>query len=90
MINARVVQFRRGRRTITPNHILIEITGVDSKEKTKEYVGRKVEWESTAKKIISGEIVSAHGGKGIVRAIFQSGLPGQAIGSEIKIIGAKN
>lgn len=90
MVSARVVQFRRGRRTITPHHILIEIIGVDSKEKTVPYIGKKVEWMSIAKKVISGVIVSAHGRKGIVRAIFESGLPGQAIGTSIKILEDKN
>jgi len=89
MVNARVIQFRRGRRTVTPHHMLIEIFGVDSKEKTAQYIGKKVEWVSPSKKVISGEIAAAHGCKGVVRAIFESGLPGQAIGSEIKIVGEK-
>jgi large subunit ribosomal protein L35Ae len=86
MVYARVVQFRRGRRTITPRHILIEIEGIDSKEKTAKWISKTVEWMSSAKKKITGKIVSAHGCKGLVRAIFEAGLPGQAIGSEVKIL----
>ncbi len=89
MANARVIQFRRGKRTISEKHMLIEIEGIDSKEKAIPYVGKKVEWTSPAKKVIGGVIAAPHGRKGVVRAIFESGLPGQSIGTEIKILEAK-
>jgi large subunit ribosomal protein L35Ae len=88
MVNARIIQFRRGKRTIHEKHMLIEIEGIDSKEKASSFVGKEVEWTSTAKKKIKGKIASSHGNKGVVRAIFESGLPGQSIGTEVKIIGA--
>lgn len=89
MANARIVQFRRGRRTFTPKHMLIGIEGVNSKEDAAKFIGKEVEWTSTANKIIKGKIVSAHGNSGVVRAIFESGLPGQSIGTEVKILGEK-
>lgn len=87
MVHARVIQFRRGRKTYKPRHFLIEIPGVDSKEKATDFVGKTVEWKSPGKtqKIISGKISSAHGGNGVVRAIFEKGLPGQAIGTDVDI-----
>ena len=89
MANARVIQFRRGKRTIHEKHMLIEIEGVDSREKAGKYVGKKVEWSSTSDKVIKGAIAAPHGGKGVVRVIFESGLPGQSIGTEVKILGDK-
>lgn len=89
MTNARIIQFRRGKRTIHEKHMLIEIEGIDSKEKTADFLGKRVEWTSPAKKIIIGKIAAPHGRKGVVRAIFESGLPGQSIGTEVKIIGDK-
>ena len=88
MVTAKVIQFRRGRKTYTPRHFLIEIPGVDSREKATEFVGKTVEWKSSGKepKIIQGKIASAHGGNGVVRAILEKGLPGQAIGTDIEII----
>ena len=52
-----------------------------------DFVGKTVEWKSPGKtqKIISGKISSAHGGNGVVRAIFEKGLPGQAIGTDVDI-----
>ncbi len=87
MVTGKVIQFRRGRKNITPRHFLIEIPKTDTREKATKFVGKEVFWKSTGKeaKIISGKISSAHGGNGVVRAIFEKGLPGQAIGTEVEI-----
>ncbi len=87
MVIAKVIQFRRGRKNYTPRHFLIEIDGSASREDASKFVGKNVSWTSTGKepKIISGKISSAHGNNGVVRAIFERGLPGQSIGTEVKI-----
>lgn len=85
MVKAIVIQFRRGKRTVTPRHFLIEIEGSDSRDKAKKFVGKEVVWTSPAKLEIKGKIAAAHGNKGVVRAIFEKGLPGQSIGTEVKI-----
>ena len=46
---------------------------------------KKVIWKSKAGKIIKGKIAAAHGNNGIVRAIFEKGLPGQAITTGVEI-----
>ena len=86
-MKATVIQFRRGRKTFKPRHFLIEIEGSNSREDASKFVGKEVTWKSTGKvpKIIIGKISSAHGGNGVVRAIFETGLPGQAIGTEVEI-----
>lgn len=87
MVIAKVIQFRRGRKNYTPRHFLIEIPGVNSREKATEFVGKTANWKSPGKepKIITGKISSAHGGNGVVRAIFEKGLPGQAIGTDVEV-----
>ena len=85
MVKARVIQFRRGRHTYKPRHFLIEIENVDNKEKTKSFIGKEVIWKSPSGKEIKGKITLPHGNKGVVRAIFEKGLPGQAIGTEVEI-----
>ena len=42
-------------------------------------------WESPAGKIIQGKVAGAHGNKGVIRAIFEKGLPGQSVGTEVEI-----
>ncbi|MFA5953393.1 MAG: 50S ribosomal protein L35ae [Candidatus Pacearchaeota archaeon] len=87
MTTGKVIQFRRGRHNIHERHFLIEIPSVDSKEKAQKFVGKEVHWKSSGKnaKIIKGKITSSHGNKGVVRAIFEKGLPGQAITTEVEI-----
>lgn len=85
MINAKVIQFRRGKRTIHEKHFLIEIEGSKSREDAEKFVGKNVEWKSPAGKIIKGKIASAHGNKGVVRAIFEKGLPGQAVATNVEV-----
>jgi large subunit ribosomal protein L35Ae len=48
-------------------------------------IGKSVSWKSESGKILSGKIASTHGNKGVVRAIFEIGLPGQAIGTRVEI-----
>jgi large subunit ribosomal protein L35Ae len=79
-----VVQFRRGRHTIEEKHYLLDL-GLTKREDAKKMVGKIVEWKSISGKIIKGKISDAHGNKGLVRAIFESGLPGQAITTDVEI-----
>ena len=83
-LKARVVQFRRGRHTVQKKHFLLDIGAADRKEAEK-FVGKNVEWKSPAGRIIKGKISSAHGNKGLVRAIFEKGLPGQAITTQVGV-----
>ena len=80
-----IVNFRSSRHTQKGNHMIILVEGVESREKADALVGKQVVWTSPAKKEIKGKVASAHGSKGVVRAIFETGMPGQAVGTEVKI-----
>ncbi|MEK6897916.1 MAG: 50S ribosomal protein L35ae [Nanoarchaeota archaeon] len=86
-MKAKVIQFRRGRHTIHEKHFLIEIPDVKTRKEAEKFVGKSVEWVSPGKlkKVIHGKIAAPHGNKGVVRAIFEKGLPGQAITTEVEI-----
>ncbi len=84
-MKGRVIQFRRGRHTIHEKHFLIEIEGIKNREESGKLVGKNVEWKSPAGKIIRGKISGSHGNKGVLRAIFEKGLPGQAVTTEVEI-----
>jgi large subunit ribosomal protein L35Ae len=81
----RIIQFRRGRKTIIEKHFLIEVKGITNKKDAEKLVGKEVEWRSPAGKKINGKISGVHGGKGVVRAIFEKGLPGQAVTTMVAI-----
>jgi len=85
MTDGKVIQFRRGRNTIHEKHFLIEVDKVSNKEDAQKFVGKSVIWKSPAGKEIAGKIASTHGNKGVVRAIFEKGLPGQAVTTKVEI-----
>jgi ribosomal protein L35AE/L33A len=80
-----IVNFRRGRKTYTPRHYIIEVEGVNDKKTAHSLIGKTVSWTSPAGKILTGKITATHGAKGVVRSIFEVGLPGQAIGTKVEV-----
>lgn len=80
-----ISNFRRSKHTTSGNHLIIVVKGVDSKEKALKLVGKKVVWKTQTGKEIKGIIKASHGAKGAVRAIFESGMPGQSISTKVSI-----
>jgi len=85
MVDGKIVQFRRGRKTIIERHFLVEIKGVSNREEAGKLVGKEVVWTSSAGKVIKGKISAPHGNKGLMRAIFEKGLPGQAVTTKVEV-----
>ncbi|MBM3234542.1 50S ribosomal protein L35ae [Candidatus Pacearchaeota archaeon] len=77
-MKGKVVQFRRGRHVVQERHFLLDFSLKNRKEAEK-LAGKEVIWTSSAGNKIKGKISSAHGNKGLVRAIFEKGLPGQSV-----------
>ena len=84
-MEAVIVNFRLGRHTKSSNHMILKVSGIEDKEKAKSLLNKKVIWKSPAGKEINGIIKAAHGNSGAVRAIFETGMPGQAIGEKVKV-----
>lgn len=84
-MKGKVIQFQRGRQSWTPRHFLVEIEGISTRKEAEKMTGKNVEWKSPAGKIIKGKISVAHGNKGLVRVIFEKGLPGQAVTTEVEV-----
>jgi len=80
-----IVNFKGSHHTQYGNQMIVQAKGVDSKEKAGKLVGKKVVWSSSAGKEIKGEVRSAHGNKGALRVLFEKGMPGQAVGTKVKI-----
>ena len=83
-MEAVISSFRRGRRTQKDRQMILVAKGVD-KEKAKALVGKEVVWKSPAGKEIKGKVSALHGSKGAVRAIFETGMPGQALATKVEI-----
>jgi len=83
-MKAKIIQFRRGLKRIHERHYIVDV-GTKTREEAGKFVGRELMWKSSTGKEIKGKISSAHGNKGLVRAIFEKGLPGQARNDEVDL-----
>jgi len=77
--------FRQGRHHQKTTHLIIKVNGVDSKEKAAKLLNKPVVWKTPTGKEIKGVVKATHGNKGAVRAVFEKGLPGQALATKVKI-----
>jgi len=77
--------FRGGKKTQHPRHFILEVEKITDLKKAKELIGKQVVWKSPGKKELKGKITSTHGNKGLIRAVFEKGLPGQAINTTAEI-----
>ena len=82
-----IVNYRMGRHHQTGNQAVILVDGISSKDDTSKLIGKKVSFfcEGKLKKVISGKVSAPHGNSGAIRVLFDTGLPGQAIGKKIKL-----
>ncbi|RME52903.1 50S ribosomal protein L35ae [Candidatus Woesearchaeota archaeon] len=83
-MEARIASYRRNRHTVTPHHLILTVPKVTSRDAAEKLIGKNVTFH-TGKSLIHGKVVAAHGKSGAVRAIFEKGMPGQAIGKHVKI-----
>lgn len=67
-----------------PRHFILD-AGSKNREEAAKLAGKHVEWKSPGGRVLKGKIAAAHGNKGLVRAIFEKGLPGQSMNSEVDI-----
>lgn len=81
----RISAFRGTHRRKSSNHMIVHLDTVDSREKAQALIGKSVVWSSPAKKQIKGKVASAHGNKGALRVIFEKGMPGQSLGTEVSV-----
>ena len=80
-----ISNFRQGRHTQNNRQMIILVKGISDKTKAEPLLGKKVVWKSPAGKELAGKISSLHGSNGAVRAIFETGMPGQSVGTKVKI-----
>ena len=87
-IYGRIMNYRVGIRTQMSRECLIQFTNVVSAARAGQLIGRKVVWKGENKKLI-GKIVGFHGKNGAVRVKFKKGVPGQALGTTVELVGKR-
>jgi ribosomal protein L35AE/L33A len=65
--------------------MVVLVAGIDSKEKAAKLVGKKVLY-NTGKRDLVGKVQRAHGNIGALNVLFETGMPGQAIGKKVKVL----
>ena len=81
-----ITGYRIGPRSQHPKECILQFLGFKSSNEAARLLGRKVAWP-VGERRIRGKIVALHGKTGLVRARFGKGVPGQAIGTRVEIIG---
>jgi len=81
-----IVSCRRGPKTQKPKEYILRFPSIKSVGGAARLIGLKVAWP-VGKNEVRGKIVGLHGKNGLVRARFRRGVPGQALGSLVEIIG---
>ena len=84
-MKARIVNYRSGRHTQTHNQVILQVEGVSKRDAAVKLVGKSVTWKSPAGKELKGKISSAHGNSGCVRVLFETGMPGQSLGTSVEL-----
>lgn len=79
-----IVNYRMARHHTYGNQMIVRVKDVDTRDAAQKFIGKKVTWNS-GKKDIHGEVRSAHGNKGALRVLFETGMPGQAVTQTVKI-----
>jgi len=81
-----IVSYGRGPRNQRPKECILLFPSIESGSEATHLIGRKVAWP-IGKHKARGKIVAFHGKNGLVRARFRKGVPGQALGSLVEIVG---
>lgn len=81
-----IENYRVGPKTQKPKECIICFAHATTVSKAGRLIGRKVAWKGGKDKIV-GKIVALHGKKGLVRVRFRKGVPGQALGTTVELVG---
>ena len=82
-----ISNYKQGRHTIHLKHCIIVFPNIKNRKEANKLIGRTVVWISSTGKELKGIITRAHGNSGAIRAHFKkAGVPGQALGTKIRII----
>lgn len=85
-ISGVIVGYVIGPRNQRSKHCLVRFQHVTSTGEASRLVGRKIAWKRSGKVLI-GIVTAIHGRNGLVKARFRKGVPGQAVGTSVDLVG---
>merc|ERR1712137_1176039 len=85
--------FRRSLRGQMTHTSLVKIEGVNDKNDTSFYMGKRVAYcyraanqKKGKSRVIWGKVTASHGNNGVVRTKFKRNLPPRAMGDRIRVM----
>ena len=67
-----IANFRMSGKRKSNNQMVVQVKGVDSREKAAKLAGKKAVWKTPTGKEIKGEVRSAHGNSGALRVLLRT------------------
>jgi len=94
-VSGAILGYKRGKTNQYNHTSLIKIKGVDTKEDTAFYMGKRIAYITKVQtpdrfgnkfRVTWGRVCRAHGSNGVVRCKFRTDLPPQSIGQRVRVM----
>ncbi|KAJ3367690.1 hypothetical protein AMAG_09226 [Allomyces macrogynus ATCC 38327] len=91
---ARILGYKRSLRNQQTNQVLLRIEGVQTKEDTDFYLGKRVAYVYKAERAIKGSkvrvmwgrVARPHGNSGVVKVAFKNTVPPKSFGARARVM----